>query len=183
MKPRKISPRDLGFYILILVILISVVYLLATSADIPSTEIENYSEVRRLFENGDVEYFSIEDGVLTMRLTETYGETGTDTVYHELLDLSIFYADMKDTIDELMVTQEEFEYNYKVGIQIPWWVSAIPYILILVIFFIVWGVMASKSGVGGDRGAAKFSKARTRLGSEEKKKVTFADVAGADEEK
>ncbi len=183
MKPRKISPRDLGFYILILVILISVVYLLATSADIPSTEIENYSEVRRLFENGDVEYFSIEDGVLTMRLTETYGETGTDTVYHELLDLSIFYADMKDTIDELMVTQEEFEYNYKVGIQIPWWVSAIPYVLILVIFFIVWGVMASKSGVGGDRGAAKFSKARTRLGSEEKKKVTFADVAGADEEK
>ena len=59
MKPKKISPRDLGFYILILVILISVVYLLATSGDIPSAEIENYSEVRRLFENGDVEYFSI----------------------------------------------------------------------------------------------------------------------------
>ncbi|MBQ9858214.1 MAG: ATP-dependent zinc metalloprotease FtsH [Oscillospiraceae bacterium] len=183
MKPRKVSPRDLGFYILILVILISVVYLLATSGDIPSTEIENYSEVRRLFENGDVEYFSIEDGVLTMRLTEVYGDTGTDTVYHELMDLSIFYADMSETIDELMVTQEEFEYNYKVGMQIPWWVSMIPYILIFVIIFVLWGVMASKAGVGGDRGAAKFSKARTRLGSEEKKKVTFADVAGADEEK
>ena len=183
MKPRKISPRDLGFYILILLILVSVVYLLATSGDIPSTEIENYSEVRRLFENGDVEYFSIEDGVLTMRLTEAYGDTGTDTVYHELMDLSIFYADMSDTIDELMVTQEEFEYNYKVGMQIPWWVSMIPYVLIFVIIFVLWGVMASKAGVGGDRGAAKFGKARTRLGSEEKKKVTFADVAGADEEK
>ncbi len=41
----------------------------------------------------------------------------------------------------------------------------------------------NRSGLGGDKGVTKFSKARTRLGSEEKKKVTFADVAGADEEK
>ena len=68
MKPRKISPRDLGFYILIFVILISVVYLLAAGTNLP--EIENYSEVRRLFENGDVEDFSIKDNVLSMRLTE-----------------------------------------------------------------------------------------------------------------
>ena len=181
MKPRKISPRDLGFYILIFVILISVVYLLAAGTNLP--EIENYSEVRRLFENGDVEYFSIKDNVLSMRLTEAYGDTGENTVYHELYDVSIFYADMKDVINDLMVSQEEFEYNYEIGRQIPWWVSIIPYVLIFVIFFILWGVMSSKAGMGGDRGAAKFGKARTRLGSEEKKKVTFADVAGADEEK
>ena len=41
----------------------------------------------------------------------------------------------------------------------------------------------NSSGLGGAKGVTKFSKARTRLGSEEKKKVTFADVAGADEEK
>ncbi len=183
MKPRKVSPRDLGFYILILVILLSVVYLLATSGDIPSTEVENYSEVRRLFENGDVEYFAIEDNVLTMRLTESYGSTGSDTVYHELFDVGIFYSDMSEVIDELMVSQSEFEYTYKASMTMPWWVSIIPYVLIIGVFFILWGVMASKSGMGGDRGAAKFGKARTRLGSEEKKKVTFADVAGADEEK
>lgn len=153
MKPRKVSPRDLGFYILILVILISVVYLLATSGDIPSTEVENYSEVRRLFENGNVEYFAIEDNVLTMRLTESYGNTGSDTVYHELFDVGIFYSDMSDVIDELMVSQAEFEYTYKASMKMPWWVSIIPYVLIISIFFILWGVMASKAGMGGDRGA------------------------------
>jgi cell division protease FtsH len=43
--------------------------------------------------------------------------------------------------------------------------------------------MMSRSGVGGDKTVMKFGKARTRLASEEKKKVTFADVAGAEEEK
>ena len=40
---------------------------------------------------------------------------------------------------------------------------------------------ANGGGVGG--GVNKFGKARTRLGSEEKNRKTFADVAGADEEK
>ena len=44
--------------------------------------------------------------------------------------------------------------------------------------------MMNKAGSGGgEKTAMKFGKARTRLGSDEKKKVTFADVAGADEEK
>ena len=48
----------------------------------------------------------------------------------------------------------------------------------------LWFYMMNRAqGGGGASGVAKFSKARTRLGSEEHKKVTFRDVAGADEEK
>jgi cell division protease FtsH len=43
--------------------------------------------------------------------------------------------------------------------------------------------MMSRSGIGGDKGAMRFGKARTRVAGDEKKKVTFADVAGAEEEK
>ena len=90
---------------------------------------------------------------------------------------------MRDKIDELLVSNEDFNYTYTVGWQMPWWLSFIPYILLIVVFFILWSSMMNRSGLGGDKGVTKFSKARTRLGSEEKKKVTFADVAGADEEK
>ena len=49
---------------------------------------------------------------------------------------------------------------------------------------VLWySMIRSAQGGGGAGGVMKFSKARTRLGSEEKQKKTFADVAGADEEK
>ncbi len=183
MNPRKRSARDIGFYVLIFVILIAAVYVLTSRSGPNVSEIQDYSEVRRLFNNDEVEYFSIEDNVLTLRLKENYGDTGTNIVTHELYDVSIFYNDMRDKIDELLVSDENFNYTYTVGWQMPWWLSFIPYILLIVVFFILWSSMMNRSGLGGDKGVTKFSKARTRLGSEEKKKVTFADVAGADEEK
>ena len=50
---------------------------------------------------------------------------------------------------------------------------------LLIIFGILWYIMLSRMGSGGAGGVGKFGKARTRLGSDEAKKVTFADVAGA----
>ena len=184
MTPKKQNPRNIGFYLLVFIILISAIYLLSGPSAKKDTEIENYSEVRRLIESGRVEYFTIEDSTITMFLTEPYKDTGTNVVTHKLYDVGIFYADERDAIDELMVSNEEFEYNLDVGFQAPWWFSLIPYILIIGVFIILWSAMLNRSGLGGgDRGVARFGKARTRLGSEEKKKVTFADVAGAEEEK
>ena len=62
-----------------------------------------------------------------------------------------------------------------------WWASMIPYLLLIGVMFALWYYMMNKSG-GGAPGVGKFGKARTKLGSEEQKKVTFADVAGCDEE-
>ena len=59
-----------------------------------------------------------------------------------------------------------------------------PYLLIFIVFIVIWSMMMKNyGGIGGDRGVAKFGKAHTRLGSEEKRRVTFEDVAGAEEEK
>ncbi|MCQ2452339.1 MAG: AAA family ATPase, partial [Oscillospiraceae bacterium] len=148
-----------------------------------TVEIKNYSEVRRLFDSNDVAKFSIEDNLLTMQLTHKYKDSDTDMVTHELYSVTIFYNDMADKIDELMVSNEDFSYNYVPISEIPWWVSVLPYIILVGGFFVLWMIMANRAGMGGDKGAARFGKARTRLGSEEKKKVTFNDVAGADEEK
>ena len=149
MKPRKISPRDIGFYLIILIVLIASVYLLATGTKTSSVEIRDYSEVRRIIESGDVEYFAIEDNIITMKLKEPYKDTDCTEVWHELYNVSIFYNDMSEKIDELMVSSDDFNYTYKVGWQLPWWASIIPYVLIMAVFFILWGVMANRAGMGG----------------------------------
>ncbi|MCF0121355.1 MAG: ATP-dependent zinc metalloprotease FtsH, partial [Oscillospiraceae bacterium] len=130
-----------------------------------------------------VERFVLEDNTLTIELKENYKDTGSDIVKHELYDVSIFYYDLEDTITEEMQANEDFSYNLKVGWQAPWWFSLVPYLLLIGALLVFWVVMMNKSGLGGDKGVAKFGKAHTRLASEEKKKVTFADVAGAEEEK
>ncbi len=184
MTPKNRPTRNIGFYLLIFIIAVSAVYLLSGPSSKKDTEIENYSEVRRMIEGGEVESFTIEDSTITMYLTEPYKDTGSNIVTHKLYDVGIFYSDEKEAINKMMVSNEEFEYNYKVGFQAPWWFSIIPYILIIGVFIILWSAMLNRSGLGGgDRGVARFGKARTRLGSDEKKKVTFADVAGAEEEK
>ena len=181
MKPKNRSPREIGFYFLILVILVSAIYLLAMPGD-PSSKKVDYSELRRLFMNHDVDSFVIKDNKITVKLMYNYMETGSPYVSHELYDFSVFYMDFSDYIDEQMQRDSNFTYNL-IGTKIPWWVSLVPYVIIIIAFFIVWNTMMNRSGVGGDKGAMRFGRARTRLASEEKKKVTFADVAGADEEK
>ncbi|MGM9611627.1 MAG: ATP-dependent zinc metalloprotease FtsH, partial [Candidatus Woodwardiibium sp.] len=89
------------------------------------------------------------------------------------------------------------DYDFEAPTQLPIWVSFLPYILVIVIMVVVWWLFisrasskgtSSRDGSGGGFGGLggrmnSFSKARTKLGSDEKKKVYFTDVAGADEEK
>jgi len=183
LKPKNRTPREIGFYFLIFIILISAVYLLLMPSDPASTPVE-YSELRRLFMEDQVLWFKVaSNNKLTAELKSPYKDTGRTYVTHDLLDIGLFHADFRSDIDRIIKNNTEFTYNYDPGLRIPWWVSLIPYIVIIAAFFFIWNAMINRSGVGGDKGAMKFSRARTRLASDEKKKVTFADVAGADEEK
>ena len=64
----------------------------------------------------------------------------------------------------------------------PWWVDLLPSILSLVIFAAFFLFILNQMQ-GGNNRALSFAKARAHLYSEEKPKVTFADVGGADEAK
>jgi len=80
--------------------------------------------------------------------------------------------------------QKEYGFEYKAEpMDTPsFWVtfltSIIPFILLIVLFFFL---MNQAQGGGGK--VMNFGKSRARLYNEEKKRVTFEDVAGADEEK
>ena len=184
MKQKNRSPRELGFYFLILLVLIGAIYLVTNESDPPSVAIE-YSDVRRLFMEFEVLSFTVNNNNrLTMELMNNFGDTGNSTVRHELLDIHIFHSDMAPYIDEALRRHENFSYNFDPGMRIPWWVSLLPYLILIAAFFFIWNAMMNRSGVGGDKGAMRFGKARTRIASDDDaKKVTFADVAGAEEEK
>jgi cell division protease FtsH len=166
----------------IAVIVVSAIYLLARQPT-ENSEIVAYSDVRRLCNDDEVVKIVLKDNVLTLTLRDNYKETSSSTVRHELFDVGIFYEDLRAYIDEKLATDPEFFINYENGWQMPWWFSLVPYLVIILVFFLFWNSMMSRSGMGGDKGAMRFGRARTRLASDEKRKVTFADVAGADEEK
>ena len=183
MKSKNRSPREIGFYLLILAIVLLAVYMLLNTNDPPATPVE-YSDLRRLFMQEEVLWFKVDNNNrVTAKLKSNYKDTTNDHVRHDLLDIHLFYADFSDLIDESMERDSNFSYNYHPGLRIPWWVQYLPFIILIVAFFFIWNSMMNRSGVGGDKGAMKFGKARTRLATDETKKVTFADVAGADEEK
>jgi len=148
-----------------------------------STAID-YSQMRRLFMDNQVTEFTISNNNrLKAVLKESNDTFNTPFVTHDLLDIGLFHADFSSDIDRLMISNQEFSYNYEPGMRIPWWVSLLPYIILIAVFFFIWNSMINRSGIGGDKGAMRFGKARTRVAGDDKKKVTFSDVAGAEEEK
>ena len=118
---------------------------------------------------------------LTLHLREPY--EGQTEISRTLLDIRQFNEDLGDTIREQKAAGILTEYDYDEGWQAPWWLSFLPYLILMLIMGALWYVMMTRAGGGGAGGVMKFSKARTRLATDDQKKKTFVDVAGCDEEK
>ncbi len=177
--PDKNKARQIGFYVLIALLLVATIYTLTRGNKIESL---TYSEVIELFENSKVKSFALDsDGNLTMELKEAY--KGSTTFNYRVGSFGIFYTDLNDLIREQKAAGILTEYDYPPAQELAWWVAFVPYMVIFLMMGALWFAMMRSAQGGGAGGVMKFSKARTRLGSEEKKKKTFADVAGADEEK
>ena len=172
---------DIGFYLFILLILVAAIYLLSDS-ETPATGLD-YTEMRQQFIDENVSYFKVEDNTLYMELREPIDEYSGTSVYHELLSFSVFWDDLKDIISDQQ-NRGILQVDLPPAYETPWWVTIIPYVIIMIVMVVIWYVMMNRMGGGsGGNAAGRFGHARTRLASEEKKKVTFNDVAGADEEK
>ena len=172
----------MAFYLLILIILLGTIFALTNTKDTSATI--SYSEVVHQFETENVSSFFIKGDALQMTLRQPYtgGSSSVTTVTHTLYSVDIFYSDLGNTIRKQLDDGTLTQYDYEQGWSMPWWMTIVFYLGIILLFFALMYVMMNRAG-GGAAGTARFSKARTRLGSEEKKKVTFADVAGCEEEK
>ena len=170
--------RDVGFYALVLVLLLATVFSL--TGNNRAVEL-NYSDIIDLFKDQKVESFVISGSELTLYLREPY--EGQTELARNLRDVDLFYYDLGELIREQKDAGILTEYDDNEGFVAPWWLSFLPYLIVVGVFGVLWYVMMSRATGGGAGGVTKFSKARTRVANEDQKKKTFADVAGCDEEK
>ena len=161
--------------ILLYIVLIAVVIFAASAllSNMNTATKLSYSEIIDLFERDEVKEFKVEEnGKLTVTKTD-----GTK-VTRMLLVFSVFREDIAPYLGNKNLEK----YDYAEPSQNSWLVNLLPYILMTVLM-IVFGVMLMKKMGGGAGSAANFGKSRARLLDQDKKRVLFSDVAGADEEK
>ena len=186
-----------GRHILFYLILIAAVVLICASLFAQDAEKMRYNDVVLAFKNGDVIDFEIDqDNVLTMHVKEgsvpadkwgAKDSEGRYIVRYRLASLSIFHADLGDDIEAQMAAgtlKGEYVAPSQYSALLP---VILPVILIavLIILYVVMSRQMNNAGGGGGMGKmSNFSKARAKVAdANDKNKVTFRDVAGADEEK
>ena len=143
-----------------------------------------YGQVRTLFEQERVQSFSLEGNNLTLQVRGE-GDT-TSTLHYEVANLYIFYNDLHELIDQQRASGVLVDCDYKPGIESSWWFGLLPYLIIILVVGAFWYMMylrQANASSGGGPGPSRFGHARTRTLADQGKKVTFNDVAGADEEK
>ena len=143
-----------------------------------------YSDVLNYFETEQVKEYKLDLGTGEMVLTLN-DEKNTKLGY-EVPNISLFY----DAVDEYIAKYNEHNPENKMvqdvrrPVETSWLVSMLPTIVMLILLVAIWAFMWKKmAGGAGGGNQMNFGKARVKSQSDEKRKWTFADVAGADEEK
>jgi len=171
---------NLSFVFLALVILACVSWLWQEETRTPQLD---YSQVRQLFYQEQVENFTIKsDNTLTLTLHEELD--GSKTIRYRLYDFQLFYDDLDDLVQLQHGMGIITSYDYPPPETTDWLELLLPALLILAAVGLMGYlfIIRAQGGAGADR-MAKFGAAHTRTLTEKDKKVTFDDVAGADEEK
>ena len=179
----KRNRSNLAFLLLIVIVLGVAIWAMRTPSSEKTKEV--YSDIRDLFESEQVKSFTLSDTTLQVTL-KTPDEEGNDKKTFQILDFSVFYSDFNDLIVEQYENGILESYDYPEVTGTPWWMMFIPYVIIALLVLGVWIFLVtrmSNGGTPGDKNTMKFAKARTTSGVKEKDRVTFDDVAGADEEK
>jgi cell division protease FtsH len=158
-------------WVIIFVLVIFAALLLTKGTDttktIPFSEFENY------WVNNDIKEISIKEDNMTVDGTLKNDSKFQTIVPQERLVQFINQHENKSITE-----------TYLPPTKIPVWLSYLPTILLLFMLVVfTFMFMQQSQGGGGNRNVMNFGKSRARMATPDKKKVTFDDVAGADEEK
>ena len=178
---RRFGPRDIISYLLLGMMIF---FAFSTLQQMDRANEPTYSQIRTYFLREEVEYFTLEDGTLTLTLRGQDGASSRLT-YH-VANPAIFLYDMRELVNAQLESGVLRGFDYPPGVESSWWYSLVPYLVAAAVLGLFWYLMSRQRGAAGGGNppsAARFSRARTRTLSDQGKKVTFDDVAGAEEEK
>ncbi len=177
-----------GFKIAIFYIVLIGIILIATASlwgTIPE-ETLLYSDIVELFRNERVKEFQVdEENNLSMnvRVTLQDGTEGEAYVTYKLRDINLFLKDLGDLVTEQHQSGIITAYDYPPPYNIPWWVSLIPYVIVIVLLVAMWMFVMNQASGGKGSKINSVGRAKAKLVTADKAKIYFKDVAGADEEK
>lgn len=144
-----------------------------------------YYDIIEMFENNDISEYTLN---LSSGLLE-YKKSGSEVTYkYTVPSVNIFYEDIHEKVLEFnrRYPSLAIKYDYKAGSSNSWLVSLIPTIASIVILGILMYTMMrrmNQSIMSENNRSMAFGKARIKTNKDGRNKVTFNDVAGADEEK
>ena len=139
-----------------------------------------YSNLVELFRQEQVSQFLVEGNTITLILRTPYN--GKTTITSGLADPEGFRNSMQSLFDEQMASGVLEVYDFVAGKSYTPYDFIIPLLVAGAVLLLAWSFIVGRMNGGGNP-MAQFGKARTVLGVPDNKKVTFDDVAGADEEK
>lgn len=133
----------------------------------------SYTEFKEAYVENKIEIMTIKEDKMSVDGAFKDGKRFTSYVSNKMLD---------NLLQETQGVETEIKYNPPNNMGI--WISFLPTILIIgVIFFGLFMFTQQAQNSGGNRGVMNFGKSKAKMANLDGKKVTFKDVAGADEEK
>lgn len=183
-KPVNAGSQKWGNLLYIIIPVILVISLAYFTGEGNKTEKPQYYQIVQLFREDKVDEFSLNlsSGALRYSLTDS-----EEYVNYTVPNVDIFLKDVHNYVTEHnLSSQTPIKYDYIRGSNGSWWASMLPMTILSIMLVAVMLYFYRKMGqniMTENNRTLSFGKARVKLGKDEKRKTTFKDVAGADEEK
>ena len=170
--------RSFAPFIYLLVLMLALTWALNQFSQKTNTIL--YSELVKLFRQEQVKEFLVAGDTITLVLRSPYN--GKTSITSGLADPAGFRSEMQSLFDEQTASGVLTDYDFVAQRRYTPYDLIIPLLLAGGVLLLLWSFLMGRMNGGGNP-MAQFGKARTVLGVPDNKKVTFDDVAGADEEK
>ena len=170
----------------VIILIAVIVFLLISSSYLmklitPEAKQYSYSEIIYMFEDEKVKSYELDLG--SSEVTLKMADGSADVVY-KVASPAYFIDSIEPYVEKYNESHpdERMEYNWIQATDNSWLWSLVPYLLMIVAMGALWYFMYRQTSGGGKMN--QFGKANlVKTDGKNARKTTFADVAGADEEK
>ena len=189
----KKTNRGFGGYVVMLVTFLVIAILLNNALGGTENKRIEYPELLTMVQDDTLEAVAIRGtslvglkrGSTTLRASFPENDYDFETTIGDdflLTVRQIVAAKRGVDVEEVAVSDLPFSVAYRAPVTIPWWYEFLPFVIMLVVLGLFWYFMM-RAQTGGNKNVMSFGKSHAKVQDPAKNKVTFADVAGADEEK
>ncbi|WP_204260250.1 ATP-dependent zinc metalloprotease FtsH [Caloranaerobacter azorensis] len=168
--------KGISFYLLMFIIIIAAVQFF--NRPVGETKQFDFTEFVQQIKNNKVESITVvrEEGIITGKLKDG---TSFSLILPDGTEENLYEDYLKDLIDK-----NKIRYVGKKPPETPWLLNILPTIFIMILISIIFWFVFMQQSQGGGSKVMNFGKSRAKLHrDDDRKKITFKDVAGLDEEK